>query len=111
MELSVRDLIDVPENDGDITGFMPVTKRKVLLLSVYYSGEEPLNQTKEDWCYEDWNGSNREKFETKLTVLLKKHYPNADVFDLAIEDTRPWLMSKIGSRITKLAYWLIRKKM
>mgnify|MGYP006266601875 CR=1 FL=1 len=110
----ISELFSGVEDDGSIVELNPFNpssiKRKVFLLSIYYNDDEPLVDDPSDDEDGWWYDTNRGKFETSLKSLLRKHYGKSDIFDLAVEETKPWMLSKIGGIVSRLAYFLIRKK-
>lgn len=75
-------------------------KRKTLLVSIYYYEDEPKIHGYEDDY--DFSLSNSIKEE------VKSLFPESDVFDVAIDDTKPVFFS-IDSRIAKYVFRLLRK--
>jgi hypothetical protein len=64
---------------------MGALKRKTILVSIYYYNEEPKLEL-EDMDSPDWLFLN-----DGIETLLKKHNPDSEVFDVCIDDTKPWL--------------------
>ena len=62
-------------------------KRKTLLVSVYYTGQDPItwydDMDKPDWLF----------LNDAVENALKEHNVNTIIHDAAIEDARPWLFS------------------
>jgi len=60
-------------------------KRKTILVSIYYYNDEPKLELEDDW-HPDWLFLN-----DGIESLLKEHNPDTEIFDVCIDQTKPWL--------------------
>jgi hypothetical protein len=62
---------------------MSTLNRKTLLVSVYYMGDEPIvHHTDEDY-----------EVDQAIKDKLNWGNPDSDIFDVIVEDTKPWIFS------------------
>lgn len=72
-------------------------RRKTILVSLYYRGSEPDLDSLENSFYLD----------TAIRNAINRNDKGSDVFDVAIDNTKPWLFS--NSRwYTKYLFRLVR---
>jgi len=74
-------------------------KRKTILVSLYYRGSEPDLDSLENFFYLD----------AAIKDTINRNDKKTDVFDVAIDETKPWLFS--DSRwYTKYLFRFIRAR-
>jgi hypothetical protein len=73
-------------------------QRKTILVSIYYHGEEP-----------EIDGFNPFYLSDAIEDAVKANNEMSDVFDVAIDETKPWLFSQ-SRWYTKYLFKLVRRK-
>ena len=73
-------------------------QRKTILVSIYYHGEEP-----------EIDGFNPFYLSDAIEDAVKANNEMSDVFDVAIDETKPWLFSQ-SRWYTKYLFKLLRRK-
>lgn len=77
-------------------------KRKTMLVSVYYYGDEPKSSL------EDMDDPDCLFLNDAIEDALKEFSPESDVFDVAIDEIKPWLMNPL-SKFSSFMYRLLRR--
>lgn len=80
---------------------MPVVsdmKRKVILVSIYYTGEEPCLTTDSDWYNEEFF------LNDAINDSLNEYNPDTAICDVAIDEVKPSLHKN------RFFFRLLRKK-
>jgi len=78
-------------------------KRKAIVVSIYYYGVEPKVEL------EDWDAPDALFLNDAIEVAVKNYNPDSEVFDVAIDETKPWLFS-IDHWWSKYLYRLFRPR-
>lgn len=79
-------------------------KRKTILVSIYYYEDEPFTSYDFDFDRDDSLFLN-----DSIAHALKKHNPTSEIFDVAIDETKPFFFST-NNRFSKYLFRLLRKK-
>ena len=81
---------------------MYTIKRKAVVVSIYYYGDEPSIEL------EDWDAPDSLFLSDVISVTMERYNPKSEVFDVAIDETKPWLFG-IGHWWSKYIYRFIRR--
>ena len=80
-------------------------KRKTILVSIYYYEDEPITSY-DDF---DFDIDNPYFLNDSIASTLKQHNPTSEIFDITIDETKPFFFSN-NSRIAKYVFRLLRKR-
>lgn len=77
-------------------------KRKAILVSVYYYDKEPVTSL------EDWDAPDYLFLNDVISESMKRYNPDSNIFDVCIDETKPWLFA-ISKWWSRHLYRLIRR--
>lgn len=86
-------------------------QRKTLLVSIYYYQDEPITSL-EDPNDEQCNFMDLPDYlflNDAIYDTMKKYNPASDVFDVAIDETKPWIFS-VDNRFARYFFRLLRSR-
>jgi hypothetical protein len=78
-------------------------QRKTLLVSIYYYQDEPITSL------EDWEAPDYLFLNDVIHDTMKIYNPASDVFDVAIDETKPWIFS-VDNRFARYFFRLLRSR-
>lgn len=80
-------------------------KRKTILVSIYYYEDEPITS------YDDFDFDRDDSLflNDSIAHALKAHNPTSEIFDVAIDETKPFFFST-NNRFAKYLFRLLRKR-
>ena len=78
-------------------------QRKTLLVSVYYTGPEPIT-----W-YDDMDNPDWLFLNDAIEMAMQEHNINTNICDVAIDDTKDWLF-RTHAWWTRYVFKLLRKR-
>jgi hypothetical protein len=66
-------------------------RRKTVIVSIYYCGDkEPVI------ALDDWDSPDELFLTDAIEEVMIKHNPDSDVFDVCIDETKPWIFNDRG---------------
>lgn len=77
-------------------------KRKAYIVSVYYYEKDPVIEL------EDWDDPNYLFLNDVIDKAMRKHNPDSDILDVAIDETKPALFS-VEHSWSRYLYRLLRR--
>lgn len=81
-------------------------RRKTVLVSIYYDNDkEPVISLDTD---ETWDRPDSLFLNDAIEVAMKHYNPDSGIFDVCIDETKPWLFSKM-SWFSRYLFRIVRK--
>ena len=78
-------------------------KRKTLLVSVYYNQFEPITSL------DDEDAHDYLFLNDAIQNTMKNYNPHSDIWDVAIDETKPWIFSP-ENRFARYFFRLLRRR-